>query len=176
MQYNLKDKKPAIHPTSFVAPSADLIGSVTLEADTSVWYQAVLRADNEEIRIGEGSNVQDGVVIHVDPGFPCIIGKNCVVGHRAVLHGCTLADNVLVGIGAIVLNGAHVPHDCLIGAGALVAEGKQLEPGHLYLGVPARKVRPLSDPEKKKIRANAEGYQERARRYSEELEPVTDRQ
>ena len=130
-----------------------------------VWFQAVLRGDNDTITVGADSNIQDGVVVHVDPGYPCVIGERCVVGHRAVLHGCTLGNEVLIGIGAIVLNGAVVPDGCLIGAGALVSEGKKLEAGHLYVGVPARKVRPLSESERAGIVRNTRGYRERAERY-----------
>lgn len=169
MQASLGDLHPTVHPTAWVASSADLIGQTTLEADVSVWFGAVLRADNDTITIGKGSNVQDGAVIHVDPGYPCRVGEHCVIGHRAVLHGCRLGNEVLVGIGAIVLNGAVVPDGCLIGAGALVPEGKQLEEGCLYVGVPARKVRALEPDERARIRRNAEGYIARARRFANEL-------
>lgn len=165
MQHSFESKKPNIHPTCFVAPSADVIGDVILEQDCSVWFGAVLRGDNDNITIGRGSNVQDGVIIHVDPDRPCKVGENCVVGHRAVLHGCTLEDGCLVGIGAIVLNNAVIGKGCLVGAGALVTEGKVLEPGHLYMGVPAKKVRSLSQTEIDSIQRNANGYQERARRF-----------
>jgi len=165
MIQSLSSKTPQVDPSSFVAQSANIIGDVQLEADTSVWFQAVLRADNDSIRVGRGSNVQDGVVVHTDPGYPCSIGKDCVIGHRAVLHGCTLGDGVLIGIGAIVLNGAHIPDNCLVGAGALVAENKTLESGHLYLGTPARQVRELTSDEIAGIKLNAQGYQERAKRY-----------
>lgn len=169
MIYSLDSYKPDIHETCFIADSADVIGRVVLEADVSVWFQAVLRGDNDDIVIGRGSNIQDGVVIHVDPGFPCRVGEGCVVGHKAVLHGCTLGDQVLIGIGATVLNGAHIPSRCLIGAGALVAEGKELESGYLYIGVPARKVRPLAESELEAIHRNTSGYSERARHYRSHL-------
>jgi carbonic anhydrase/acetyltransferase-like protein (isoleucine patch superfamily) len=165
MILSLNSHQPRIDATSFVADSADIIGDVTLSAHTSVWFQAVLRGDNDAIEIGEGSNIQDGVIIHVDPGRPCRVGKRCVIGHRAVLHGCTLGNEVLIGIGAIVLNGAHVPDGCLVGAGALVSENKILEPGHLYMGVPARKIRALDDAERAGIIRNTEGYQARAKLY-----------
>jgi carbonic anhydrase/acetyltransferase-like protein (isoleucine patch superfamily) len=168
--FGLDNHKPHIHPSCFVADSADVIGRVSLEKGVSVWFQAVLRGDNADISIGEDSNVQDGVVIHVDPGFPCRVGSGCVVGHRAVLHGCTIGDEVLIGIGATVLNGAKIPSRCLIGAGALVTEGKVLESGHLYMGVPARKARPLKDSELEAIRRNTRGYRERAGLYLGSLE------
>ena len=159
--------QPEIASSAFVAHSADVIGAVTLGEQTSVWHQAVLRADNDRIVVGEGSNIPDGAIVHVDPGFPCVIGKQCVIGHRAVLHGCTLGNGVLIGIGAIVLNGAVVPDGCLIGAGALVAEGKELEPGHLYMGIPAKKIRALTEAEKANIIRNTEGYIKRASLYRE---------
>ena len=165
MIFTLDNHEPRIHPSCFVADSADVIGRVVLERDASIWFQAVLRGDNDDIFIGEGSNIQDGVVIHVDPGRPCHVGKGCVVGHKAVLHGCTLGDEVLVGIGATVLNGAQVPSRCMIGAGALVTEGKTLESGFLYVGVPARKARPLKEDELEAIRRNTRGYKARAGLY-----------
>lgn len=169
MIHQLGQQQPTVDPAAYVCPSADLIGDVHVTAQASVWFQAVLRGDNEPIRVGEGSNIQDGVVIHTDPGFPCLIGRNCVVGHRAVLHGCELGDEVLIGIGAIVLNGAKIPDGCLIGAGALVTEGKELESGGLYMGVPAKKVRDLTPEQRAGIRRNALGYQKRAERYRAEL-------
>jgi carbonic anhydrase/acetyltransferase-like protein (isoleucine patch superfamily) len=170
--FTLDNHKPLIHPNCFVADSADVVGRVTLEEDVSVWFQAVLRADNDDIFIGKGSNVQDGVVVHVDPGFPCRVGAGCVIGHRAVLHGCTLGDEVLVGIGATILNGATVPSRSLIGAGALVTEGKTLESGFLYVGVPARKARALGQSEIEAIRRNTQGYKARADLYLKSLYPI----
>jgi carbonic anhydrase/acetyltransferase-like protein (isoleucine patch superfamily) len=171
MLYRLDNLKPHVHPSCFVAESAEIIGRVHLEKGVSVWFQAVLRGDNDSIHIGEDSNIQDGVIIHVDPGFECRIGKGTVIGHRAVLHGCTVGDGCLIGIGATVLNGAVVPDRCLVGAGALVTEGKQLEEGHLYMGVPARKVRPLTDQEKAAIDKNVAGYRARAELYIRSLQP-----
>ena len=167
MQLTFDSKKPIIHPSCFVAPSADIVGDVLLEEQSTIWFGAVLRGDNEKITVGKGSNIQDGAVIHVDPGKPCRVGENCVVGHRAVLHGCTLHNQCLVGIGAIILNDAVVGENCLVGAGALVTEGKILEPGHLYMGVPAKKIRALSQEEKDGILKNALGYQARGERYRE---------
>ncbi len=165
MNISFEHHTPSIASTAWIAASADIIGQVALAENVSVWFGAVIRGDNDAISIGAGSNVQDGVVIHVDPGFPCRVGENCVIGHRAVLHGCSLGNEVLIGIGAIVLNGAVIPDGCLIGAGSLVAEGKVLEANSLYVGVPARKVRTLSESDRDGIRRNALGYQERARRY-----------
>lgn len=155
-----------------MAPSATLIGNVQIDPDASIWFGAVLRADNDLITIGRASNVQDGVIIHTDPGFPCAVGQQCVIGHRAVLHGCTVGDGSLIGIGAILLNGASVPEGCLIGAGALVPEGKKLESNCLYLGTPARKVRALSQDERQAILNNALGYRERAARYRQQMRPT----
>ncbi len=166
---SLGDLHPSLDPRAWVAHSADVIGQVRLEAETSVWFGAVLRGDNDTITIGRGSNLQDGVVVHVDPGFPCEVGEHCVIGHRAVLHGCRIGNEVLIGIGAIVLNGAVVPDGCLVGAGALVPEGKVLEADSLYVGVPARRVRALTLDDRAKIRRNAEGYIARATRFAEEL-------
>lgn len=157
---------PVIETSAWLAPTAEVIGQVRLAEDVSVWFGAVLRGDNEAISVGRGSNLQDGVVVHVDAGFPCQVGEYCVVGHRAVLHGCRLGNEVLVGIGAIVLNGAVIPDGCLIGAGALVPENKQLDPNSLYVGVPVRKVRELSDEERARIRNNALGYIARAEAYA----------
>jgi carbonic anhydrase/acetyltransferase-like protein (isoleucine patch superfamily) len=169
MQYRLGELHPIVHPTAWIAQEATVVGQVNLEAGVSIWFGAVVRADNDSITIGQGSNVQEGAVIHVDPGKPCQVGRHCVIGHRAVLHGCRLGDEVLVGIGAIVLNGAVLPDGCLVGAGALVPEGKVLESGCLYVGVPARKVRALTEQERAGIRRNAEGYIVRARRFAEHL-------
>ena len=166
--------KPKIHPSCFVAPSADVLGQVQLEEGASVWFQAVLRGDNDTITVGRDSNIQDGVIIHVDPGYPCTIGERSVIGHKAVLHGCSIGHEVLIGIGAIVLNGAKIPDGCLVGAGALVSENKELESGYLYMGVPARKVRELRPEEREGILRNAAGYRSRAERYRETSSPVAD--
>lgn len=162
---SLAEHTPNISLASFVAPSADLIGQVSLAHKTSVWFQAVLRGDNEPITVGMGSNLQDGVVVHTDPGYPCRVGELCVIGHRAILHGCALGDRVLVGMGAIILNGVQVASDCIVGAGALVPENTVLETGYLYLGVPARKIRRLRPEEQSRIAIGAERYIERALHY-----------
>lgn len=172
MIFSLKHQTPSLAQGCWVAPNATLIGNVHVHPDASIWFGAVLRADNDLITIGRSSNVQDGVIIHTDPGFPCAVGQQCVIGHRAVLHGCSVGDGSLIGIGAILLNGASVPEGCLIGAGALVPEGKKLEPNCLYLGVPARKVRALSQAERQAIVDNALGYQKRAARYREQMRPM----
>jgi carbonic anhydrase/acetyltransferase-like protein (isoleucine patch superfamily) len=153
---------PTLDASAWVAPTATLVGRVNLSPDCSVWYQAVLRADSEDITIGNGSNIQDGVVAHVDPGFPLTIGLNVSVGHNAVLHGCTVGDGTLVGMGAVIMNGAVVGEDCLVAAGALVTEGAQIPPRSLVAGVPAKVRRELTDDEVAHCTANALTYRELA--------------
>ena len=169
MIVSLAEHHPQVHESAWIAPSADIIGQVLLGPNVSVWFGAIVRGDNDLITIGADSNLQDGVVVHADPGFPCTVGERCVIGHRAVLHGCRLGDEVLIGIGAIVLNGAVVPDGCLVGAGALVPEGKVLEADSLYVGVPARKARTLTGEDRARIRRNAEGYVSRARLYAQDM-------
>ncbi|MFA7603628.1 MAG: gamma carbonic anhydrase family protein [Novosphingobium sp.] len=143
--YALGDVAPTCAPTSWVAPSADVIGDVRLSGEVSVWFSAVIRGDNTPIEIGARTNIQDGAVLHSDPGSPLSIGKDCTIGHRAVLHGCEIGDRVLIGMGAIVLNGASIADDCIVGAGALVTEGKAFPSGSLIVGSPARAVREIDD-------------------------------
>lgn len=157
---------------AWAAPSADLIGDVRMGARSSIWFGAVVRADNTPIEIGEESNLQDGAVGHSDPGAPLTIGARVTIGHQAIVHGCTIADDCLVGMGARILNGAVLGPFCLVGAGALIAEGKRFEEGGLIVGVPARLVRPLSDSEKAAIRLSAAHYAEKAARYAASLQRV----
>ena len=164
--YRLGDVGPELAPGAWVAPSADLIGDVRLAAGASVWFGAVIRADNTLILIGEDSNIQDGAIGHSDPGFPLTIGARVTVGHQAILHGCTLKDDCLIGMGARILNGAVIESDCLVGAGALITEGKTFPAGSLIVGSPARVLRPLTDQEKQALRISAEHYAEKARHYS----------
>jgi carbonic anhydrase/acetyltransferase-like protein (isoleucine patch superfamily) len=167
--YAIGDLTPQLGPGAWAAPSADLIGDVRLGARASVWFGAVIRADNTPILIGEDSNIQDGAVGHSDPGFPLTIGARVTVGHQAILHGCTIADDCLIGMGARILNGAAIGRECVVGAGALVTEGKQFEPGSLIVGAPARAVRKLTDEEKQALRVSAAHYAEKAARYAEQL-------
>ncbi len=146
---------PRIDPTAFVHPAATVVGDVTLGAHASVWPGAVLRGDTDAIRIGDESNVQDGAVLHCDPGMPCLIGRRVTIGHRAVVHGAEVKDGALIGIGAIVLNGAVVGEGALIAAGSVVAEGKVIPPHSLVMGVPARVLRPLSAEQRERV---ARGY------------------
>lgn len=155
----IRGRAPQLHAEAWVAPNASLIGPVTLAARVSVWYGATLRAEFEPIEIGEGSNIQDGVTVHVDPGFPARIGAGVTVGHNAVLHGCTVEDDVLVGMGAIVLNGAVLGAGSLVAAGAVVPQGAVIPPRSLVAGVPGKVRRSLSDDEVGANRFNAEAYQ-----------------
>ncbi len=147
-----------IDESVFIAPGAVVIGDVRLSAQSSVWFNAVLRGDTDAITIGPRTNVQDGAVIHVDAGAPCLIGAGVTIGHRAVVHGALVEDDVLIGIGAIVLSGARIRHDCILGAGTLVTGRSVIPPRSLVLGVPGRVVRPLTDEEMASIRTAAERY------------------
>jgi carbonic anhydrase/acetyltransferase-like protein (isoleucine patch superfamily) len=156
----------------WIAPTASVIGAVTLGRDVGVWFGAVLRGDNEPIAIGEATNIQEHVMMHTDPGFPLTIGTGCTIGHRAILHGCTLGNNVLIGMGAIVLNGAMVGDDCLIGAGALVPEGREIPPGSLVLGMPGKVARPLTPDEIGRNRISAAHYVANWKGFATGLQPT----
>jgi carbonic anhydrase/acetyltransferase-like protein (isoleucine patch superfamily) len=156
----LGDRAPQIAESAWVAPGATVVGAVTLGDGASVWYGSVLRADSEPISVGRGSNVQDLSVMHADPGFPCTVGAGVSVGHRAVLHGCTVEDDVLVGMGAVVLNGARIGAGSLVAAGAVVLGGTEVPPGSLVAGVPAKVRRTLTDEEVAEIHRNASHYVE----------------
>jgi carbonic anhydrase/acetyltransferase-like protein (isoleucine patch superfamily) len=164
--YEIDDRFPQLADGAWVAPSADLIGDVRLGARASVWFGAVIRADNTPIILGEETNFQDGAIGHSDPGAPLTIGARVTVGHQAILHGCTVADDCLIGMGARVLNGAFLGPECLVGANALITEGKRFEEGGLIVGAPARLVRPLSDTEKAALRLSAAHYADKAARYA----------
>ncbi len=161
--------EPDLDPTAWVAPGAVVVGRARLRARSSVWYGAVVRADGDAIELGEGSNLQDGCVVHADPGYPAVIGSGVVVGHRAVLHGCTVEDGVLVGMGAVLLNGVRVGQGSLVAAGAVLLGGTEVPPGSLVAGVPARVRRPLTDEERERARRGAEGYVQRAREHAEAI-------
>ena len=155
----------------WVAPGAHVIGRVVLEAACSVWFGATLRGDNEIIHIGAGTNVQENTVMHTDMGHPLTIGAGCTIGHKAMLHGCTIGDNSLIGMGATVLNGVVIGRNCLIGAGALITEGKQIPDGSLVMGVPGKVVRALDEDAIAGLRKSALGYQEKMRRFRANLQP-----
>jgi carbonic anhydrase/acetyltransferase-like protein (isoleucine patch superfamily) len=165
----LGDRRPQIDATAYVADGAQLIGDVVLEAGTSVWFNAVLRGDTERITVGEGSNVQDGAVLHADPGFPCSVGVGVVTGHGAILHGCQIGDNCLIGMGAVILNGARIGPGSIVAAGAVVPEGKEFPANALIMGLPAKVARETTAQDHEDIAAGARHYQERARIYRAEL-------
>jgi carbonic anhydrase/acetyltransferase-like protein (isoleucine patch superfamily) len=170
--YCLGVLKPQLDAGAWAAPSADLIGDVRLAARASIWFGAVIRADNTAIIIGEDSNVQDGAVCHSDEGVPLTIGARVTVGHQAILHGCTIADDCLIGMGARILNHAVIASECIVGAGALVTEGKTFPNGSLIVGSPARVIRQLSDAERQLLRASAVHYAAKAAHYAAELRTV----
>jgi carbonic anhydrase/acetyltransferase-like protein (isoleucine patch superfamily) len=159
-------RKPSIDDTAWIARGAVVVGDVTIEAQTSVWYAAVLRADLERIHLGPGSNVQDGAVVHADPGFPVVVGERVSVGHGAILHGCRVGDDVLIGMHATVLNGASIGAGSLVAAGALVLEGTTIPPNSLVAGVPGKVRRALTDDEVAGIAANGTSYVELAARHA----------
>jgi len=170
--YQLGEHAPEIDPSAFVADTATVLGKVTLAANASVWFGATLRGDNERITIGEGSNVQEGTVMHTDPGYPLDLGKNVTVGHQAMLHGCTVGDGSLIGIQAVVLNGARIGKGCLVGAGALVTEGKQFPDHSLILGSPAKVVRTLTQEDLLRLEATAAGYVARGQLFKTQLKKI----
>ncbi|MBT3140265.1 gamma carbonic anhydrase family protein [Phaeobacter gallaeciensis] len=170
--YALNGHSPQIHEDTWVAPDANLIGKVVMEAGSSVWFGCTIRADHEEIRVGEGSNVQENCVMHIDAGYPLTIGKNCTIGHKVMLHGCTIGDNSLVGMGATILNGAKIGKNCLIGAGALVTENKEIPDNSLVMGSPGKVVRQVDEANAQRITMGALHYQENMRKFRENLTKV----
>lgn len=172
MIYALDGVAPEIAADAWVAPDANVIGKVVLGAGASVWFGCTLRGDNEPIVVGTGSNIQENVVCHTDMGFPLTIGANVTVGHKAMLHGCTIEDGALIGMGATVLNGAVIGAGSLIGAGALVTEGKVIPPGSLVMGAPGKVVRALDEAARAKLIESAVHYSENAARYRAGLTPI----
>jgi len=169
MFYNLEDKKVKNSGDNWSAPNASIIGDVNLEKNTSIWFNVTLRGDVENIYVGEGSNVQDGSVLHTDPGYPLKIGKDVTIGHLVMLHGCSIGHNSLIGIGAIILNGAKIGKNCIIGANALVTENKVIPDNSLVVGSPGKIARQVSAEEQKLITKNAIHYQENWKRYSKSI-------
>jgi len=165
--YSLDGKEPELPENEdvWIAPGAHVIGRVVLEGGTSVWFGATLRGDNEVIHVGAGTNIQENCVLHTDIGHPLTIGAGCTIGHKAMLHGCTIGENSLIGMGATVLNGARIGRDCLIGAGALITEGKEIPDGSLVMGSPGKVVRALDEAAIVGLRQSALLYQNNARRY-----------
>jgi carbonic anhydrase/acetyltransferase-like protein (isoleucine patch superfamily) len=170
--YALGSDAPQLDSDTWVAPDANLIGKVVLEAGASVWFGTTIRADHEEIRVGAGSNVQENCVFHVDAGYPLTIGAGCTIGHKVMLHGCTIGDNSLIGMGATVLNGARIGRNCLIGAGALITENKVIADNSLVMGVPGKVVRELDADAIAGLQASALHYQENMRLFKDQLRPV----
>jgi carbonic anhydrase/acetyltransferase-like protein (isoleucine patch superfamily) len=172
--YALGNVSPTLHPEGcWIAPSASVIGNVKLERHASVWFAAVLRGDNDPIIIGEDSNIQDGCIMHTDPGFAMIVGRGCTVGHQAILHGCIIGDNSLIGMGATVLTGARIGKNCLIGANALVTEGKEIPDGSMVLGAPGKIIRQLSEDEIRRNAKAAAHYVANWQRFEKELRPLS---
>jgi carbonic anhydrase/acetyltransferase-like protein (isoleucine patch superfamily) len=165
MIYSLDGIRPRLHADTWVAPDANLIGRVVLEAGASVWFGATLRGDNEEILVGAGSNVQENAVLHTDMGFPLTIGANCTIGHKAMLHGCTVGEGTLIGMGAMLMNGSRIGRGCLIGAGALITEGKEIADGSLVMGAPGKVIRLLDDGAQARLLLSALNYQAAMRRF-----------
>ena len=174
MIYQLAGVRPQLPPDGryWVAPTAAVIGDVVLEEDVSIWFGAVLRGDCERLHVGAGSNIQDGSVLHADPGSPLRIGRNVTVGHQCMLHGCTVEDGALIGIGAVVLNGAVIGAGSLLGAKSLVPEGREYPPNSLILGAPARVLRELKPEEQAALAHGAEHYRENWKRFARGLSPV----
>lgn len=170
--YALNGSHPQLHEDTWVAPDANVIGNVVIEEGASIWFGSTLRGDNEPIIVGEGTNVQEDCVFHTDPGAPMTIGRDCTIGHKVMLHGCTLGNNVLVGMGAIVLNNAKIGDNCLIGAGALITERTEIPPGSLVLGAPGKVVRQLDGEAIARLSLTARKYQENMRRFRDGLTVV----
>jgi len=170
---SLGDRQPDfVGDGHFIAPNASVIGAIRLKANASVWFNVVMRGDNEWIELGEDSNVQDSSVLHTDPGFPLTIGKGVTVGHKVMLHGCEIGDNTLVGVSSTILNGAKIGRDCLIGAHSLITEGKQFPDGVLILGSPAKVVRELDPEEIEKLKISAQSYVKNGKRFNDQLKII----
>ena len=170
MNSDLGDKKLQTSGDDFwIAPSANVIGEVILAKDASVWFNAVLRADNEPIYVGQGSNIQDGAIIHTDPGFSCVIGEKVTVGHMAMPHGCNIGDGSLIGIGSVILNGAKIGKNCIIGSKALVTEGMEIPDGSMVLGIPGKVKKILNDEEQSVLSIGADHYVENYKKYKKLL-------
>ena len=172
MIFSFEGHAPNVDADAWVAHDANIIGKITLKAGSSVWFCSTLRGDNEPIVVGEGTNIQENCVIHTDMGFPVTIGAGCTIGHKAMIHGCTIGDNTLVGMGATILNGAVIGKNCQIAAGALITEGKVIPDGSLVMGVPGKIVRELDEVRIDSLRASARGYQRNARRFRAGLKEI----
>lgn len=169
MIYSLGDKKVKKADNAYVAPGSHIIGDVVMEKDSSVWFNAVVRGDCDTITIGEGTNVQDGAILHTDHGYPMVLGKGITIGHKAMLHGCTVGDYSLIGINAVILNGAKIGKHCVIGANALITEGKEIPDGSVVMGSPGKVVKQLPEEQKAALEASAQHYIENAQLFAEKL-------
>ncbi|KZZ59664.1 gamma carbonic anhydrase family protein [Oleiphilus sp. HI0125] len=175
MKFSLNDKQPVQHGApGFIAPNASLVGDIELHEDASVWFNVVIRADNDKVVVGPQSNIQDGSVLHIDPGFPLNIGKGVTIGHKVMLHGCTIGDYSLIGINAVVLNGAKIGKHCLIGANALITENMEIPDGSMVVGSPAKIKRTLSDQQMKMLELSAAHYVSNSQRYQKHLKQLED--
>ena len=172
MIYALDGVAPEVDPEAWVAPGAHVMGRVVLGPGVGVWFGAVLRGDNEPIVVGEATNIQENAVLHTDMGFPLTIGRDCTIGHKAMLHGCTIGEGTLIGMGAVVLNGARIGRGCLIGACALITEGKEIPDGSLVMGSPGRVVRQLDEAARARLLASAAGYRANAARFRAGLREI----
>jgi carbonic anhydrase/acetyltransferase-like protein (isoleucine patch superfamily) len=170
--YELDGMAPQVAASAWVADNAQVIGNVVLSEDSSVWFGVTLRGDTETITVGRGSNIQDGSVLHADVGFPMTVGENVTVGHQVMLHGCTIGEGSLIGIGAVVLNGVKIGKHCLVGAGSLVTEGKEFPDGSMILGSPARAVKSLTPEQIEGLRRSAKHYTDNAARYRKTLKKI----
>jgi carbonic anhydrase/acetyltransferase-like protein (isoleucine patch superfamily) len=171
LKYVLGERRVECRGEYYIAPNATVIGSVVLENEVSVWFNAVLRGDNDLIRVGARSNIQDGAVLHTDPGIELSVGRECTIGHMAMLHGCTVGDGSLIGIKSVILNRARIGRNCLVGANSLITEGKEIPDRSLVVGSPAKVMRQLTDEEVAFLLWNAEHYVEKLRRYNRGLQP-----
>jgi len=175
--YEFEGRRVAVPASGrfWVADNAVVVGMVTIEEEASIWFNTVVRGDNEPIVIGARSNIQDGCVLHTDPGFPLVIGAEATIGHMAVLHGCSIGQGALIGIGAVVLNGARIGEESLIGAGALIPEGKEIPPRSVVFGSPGKVIRPVGDQELVRMRAGVQMYLDRWQTYARALQPQAQR-
>ena len=170
--YQLGEMRPDIHETAWIADDANVIGNVELKEGSSVWFCTTIRGDNETVVVGKGTNIQENTVMHTDIGFPLMIGENCTIGHKAILHGCEIGNNTLIGMGSVILNGAKIGNNCLIGAGALITENKVIPDRSLVLGAPGKIIRQLDDAAVVRLTESAFHYQKNAARFSNKLVKV----
>lgn len=170
--FAIGERSVTLRERHYIAYDATLVGDITLENDVSVWFKVVIRAENDRVHIGEGSNIQDGSVLHVDPGYPMTLGRSVTVGHKVMLHGCTIGEGSLIGINSVIMNGARIGKSVLIGANTLIAEGKEIPDGVLVLGSPGKIVRELRQEERDYLLQVARGYVERGRNYAKNLKPL----